>query len=156
MVLITALCAGLVALACQEKEDFGECILTEQMLSDCAAALGNTEDQCTSDDAFCGPTCVVSDHPECAWGPCLNYKYRTVQDPANWTSDPFCAVGCATDADCPGEVGEATCEAMAGLKIPCTGNGDCTARSPWASCGDDGYCTWHVCIPTKYRKSIDE
>lgn len=156
MVPITVLSLGLVVTACQGQEDFGVCLLTERMLSDCSSTLGVTEDQCSSDDAFCGPTCMVSDHPECAWGPCLNYKYKTIDDPANWKSDPFCAVGCETDADCPGDTGEATCEPMPGLKIKCVDNSDCREHAPWADCMPDGHCTWHVCIPKIYSNTITE
>jgi len=153
MVLITALFAAVGVQACQEEEDFGECILTDKMQSDCNDLLAGTEDQCSGDEAFCGATCIVTDHPQCLYGPCLMYKYRDIQDSTNWKTDPYCGVGCATTLDCPAE---STCRELLSLKKACTQDSECQAASPWAVCQDDGFCTWHVCIPDAYSTAVTE
>ena len=152
-VLITALFAAIGLQACQEELDFGECILTEKMLSDCNEMLAGTQDQCSGDEAFCGATCIVTDHPQCLYGPCLMFKYRDVQDPANWKTDPICGRGCSTTMDCPQD---SSCRELLSLKIACTEDSECQEDSPWALCEEDGFCTWKSCVPDAFSTVIAE
>jgi len=156
LVPVTVIVAGLLAGACQEMEDFGECLMTQQMLSDCNAGLPGTTDQCSTEDAFCGPTCIVANHPECTSGPCLTIRYKDILADKTWVSTPFCGSSCLTDTDCPGEPGQAACKPMPGLKIECELDEDCQARADWSFCGTDKFCSWHVCVPINFAKANQE
>ncbi len=146
-----ALFAAVALQACQTEEDFGECILTDKMLSDCNEILSQTQDQCSGDEAFCGATCIVTDHPQCLYGPCLMYKYRDIKNPANWKTDPFCGNGCASTLDCPPE---STCRELLSLRKQCSEDSECQRTSPWAVCEEDGFCTWKTCIPDAFSTAI--
>jgi hypothetical protein len=176
----TALLGGaalaLVVVACQTKDDFEQCAMTERVQADCKAAIAVGSDQCSEAEVFCYDSCVVKDHPQCVDGPCVMYESRLIGEtqPVNSVEVSFCTVPCHAEA-CPAD---ATCRKILSLKTSCTKDSECTTNSPWAVCEtprfcetsrkecesaadctgeaclpDDAaarFCTYKFCIPEKY------
>jgi hypothetical protein len=176
----TALLGGaalsLLFVACESKDPFEPCAMTEKMQADCKAAILAGGDQCSEAEVFCYDSCVVKDHPQCVDGPCVLYESRLITEPqpVNSADVSFCTIPCHGEA-CGTDT---TCRKILSLKIACAKDSDCTGNSPWSRCetprfcetgrkecetaadcageacvADDAAaktCTYKFCIPNKY------
>ncbi len=94
LVLMTAM------LACEGKELYESCPMTDKMIEDCDAAL--LSGQCQEFGATCYVSCAVREHPQCfsGEGPCVIYQYQKGGEASSYRSPSFCSFPCGVDADC--------------------------------------------------------
>lgn len=100
-----------------------------------------------STDADCagnpnGPTCYAA-HNKCTCSgdaQCTEAPYTTCAAPYSSASYTHCQKPCASDADCAGLTGLATCDTATGKCVACMKDGDCTSSLYQYCLGAIGQC----------------
>ena len=140
----------LVVVACEKKEDFESCPMTDKARADCD--LSKIGDQCAGSSTSCYAACVVKDHPQCPEGPCLLYQYRVPSLASPYESPSFCTMGCdPTNYACLSDatktcnpsafqcLGGQVCDPQArqcGNGLKCTSSDQCTDNTQCEICQD--------------------
>jgi hypothetical protein len=119
--LLAALLAVGTLAACEKREDYEPCPMTQAALDDCSFA--KLSDQCSTSQTNCSVLCAVTDHPQCEAGPCMVFRFRMASLENSFHHEAsFCSLGCDPAA------------------YACEGGGDCKDRSTTFQCADGAAC----------------